>query len=291
MNNGYQVTIDEDKCIRCGLCALECPSKTGNRNVIRSDQESPQCDGCLHCFAICPEHAVQIDGIAEERINATDTLSYSDLITLLRKRRSYRKFKETPVSEANTRRLADAARYTPTGGNAQDLSITMIRDQNRRNELEKEILKYYDQIVRLLKNPLVRLGLRFSPDPKVKATAKDPGFFERIEEIYERLKNGSRDIFYDAPLVMIFHTDRQLPTAYEDCVLAAYNCALAGETLGLGTCFVSLSQQAIAASKKIKKQIGIPAKDHIYAVLIAGIPAVKYRRLLPRREKHITMIN
>ena len=101
------------------------------------------------------------------------------------------------------------------------------------------------------------------------------------------MKDGENNIFYDAPLVMLLHTSRLLPTALEDCILAAYNVVLAAETLKLASCFVSLSQQAITAKGKIKQVIGIPRQDHIYAVLVLGFPAARYRRVAPRKEKNV----
>ena len=198
-----------------------------------------------------------------------------------------RKFEQKPVPNDYLRLLTDAVRFSPTGGNVQDLSITIINKLETRKELEYEIIGYYDKIVRMLRNPVVRYCMRFSGDAKVKATAKDKNFFTKIERIYGHMKNGENNIFYDAPLVMLFHTRRLLPTALEDCILAAYNVVLTAETLKLGSCFVSLSQQAITANNKIKQVIGIPRQDHIYAVLVLGFPAARYRRVPPRKEKHI----
>jgi nitroreductase len=129
--------------------------------------------------------------------------------------------------------------------------------------------------------------MRFSGDAKVKETAKDPEFYTRIRQLYFRMRAGENNIFYDAPLVMLFHTKRLLPTALEDCILAAYNVVLTAESLELGSCFVSLSQQAISSSRKISESIGIPGGERIHAVLVLGFPAVHYRRTAPRKEKNV----
>jgi nitroreductase len=118
-------------------------------------------------------------------------------------------------------------------------------------------------------------------------TARDKGFFIKIEDIYSRMRKGEKNIFYDAPAVMIFHTSRLLPTALEDCILSAYNVVLAANSLGPGSCFVSLSQQAITSSPSIKRGLGIPLSDQVYAVLVLGYPALKYRRIPARMEKNL----
>lgn len=290
MDTNFETSINEDKCIHCRLCLIECPSKTGVDGDIRSDRNSIKCDGCLHCYAICPEHAIEIKGLPERNDRTSSVITYEELLSFLRQRRSVRRYKPNPVPDEIIDQIVRSAKYTPSGGNEQELSITIIENQEIRSRLEAEIIQYYDRIVRLLKIPLVRFLMSYSADPKVKATAKDKDFFVRIEEIYDRLKNGDRDIFYDAPVIMIFHTDRLLPTAYEDSLLSAYHVMLSAHSHKLGTCFVSLSQQAIAASKKIKKIIQIPPEDFIYAVIILGFPAVKYRRNPPRIEKNINLI-
>ena len=287
MNSAIRIQIDKEKCIHCRLCAIECPANTSGDHEIRSNQNSAQCDRCFHCYAICPQNAIQLHGIKEELIPDGQQIDYADLLLLYKKRRSMRKFDQKPVPHDYLKLLTDAARFSPTGGNVQDLSITIIDKLETRKELEEKIIAYYDKIIRLLRNPVVRYCLRFSGDAKVKETAKDKGFFTKIERIYAQMKEGDNNIFYDAPLVLLFHTSRLLPTAFEDCILAAYNLVLAAETLSLGSCFVSLSQQAITSNNKIKQLIGIPRLDQVYAVLVLGYPATRYRRVAPRKEKNL----
>jgi nitroreductase/Pyruvate/2-oxoacid:ferredoxin oxidoreductase delta subunit len=281
------ISVDPDRCIECRLCAIECPSKTAGRDEIRANQNSPNCDRCFHCYAICPERAIQVEGAGEEPVSADRPIDYHQLLHFLKRRRSIRKFTREPVSDQFLEQLVDAARYGPTGGNVQEYSITIIHKPETRNALEASIIRYYDRIVRMLRFPVVRLFMKISGDAKVRETARDQEFFLKIEDIYTRMKKGEKNIFYDAPAVMIFHTHRLLPTALEDCILGAYNVVLSALSLGLGSCFVSLSQQAISASPSIKKQLGIPFLDQVYAVLVLGFPAVKYRRIPPRVEKNI----
>lgn len=287
MNNDYSVHVDQERCIQCRLCAIECPSQTADPREFRSDQYSIHCDRCFHCYAICPQNAIRVEGFREEEIASEWKVGYKELLPFLKQRRSIRRFEERPVPVELLYCLTDAAKYSPTGGNAQDLSITIINHPDTRKELEDAIIKYYNRIIRLLGNPLVRLLMRYSGDAKVKETAKDREFFRKIGQIYSRMKSGEKNIFYDAPVVMLFHTDRLLPTALEDCILAAYNVVLAAGSLDLGSCFVSLSQQAISSSRKIKTSLGMPPGDRIHAVLVLGFPAAYYRRVPPRNEKNI----
>lgn len=54
--------IDEDVCIKCGICATECPKKI----IIKEDGELPiiqfdQCIGCGKCASVCPVKAIKIE--------------------------------------------------------------------------------------------------------------------------------------------------------------------------------------------------------------------------------------
>jgi nitroreductase/Pyruvate/2-oxoacid:ferredoxin oxidoreductase delta subunit len=287
MNQTNSIRIIHERCIQCRLCAIECPAKTASTDLIRADQNSPLCERCFHCYAICPQHAIQVEGSEEEVIPAGHHVTQDDLLMLLKKRRSIRKYKKTPVPNDNLKLLTESTKYSPTGGNFQDLSITIINNLDTREELEQAVISYYDKIVRLLRNPVIRLLMRFSGDPKVKETARDKEFFSRIRRIYNDMKAGEKNIFWDAPVVMLFHTSRLLPTALEDCILAASNVVMTAMSLKMGSCFVSLSQQAITADRKIKRMIGIPPADQVHAVLVLGFPATRYRRVPPRKEKNI----
>jgi len=287
MYQDLKVDVKADKCIECRLCAIECPSGTAGNNEVRANQFSPHCDRCFHCYAICPEHAIQIEGVDEVFVSQSSQIDYYPLLQFLKERRSIRKFIENTVPNKYLNLLTDAAKYSPTGGNAQEFSITIINNEETRRELEDSIINYYDRIVRMLRIPIIRLFMKLFGDAKVKETARDKDFFFKIEDIYSRMKAGEKNIFYDAPVVMLFHTRRLLPTALEDCILAAYNVVLSASSLGLGSCFVSLSQQAISSSKQIKKTIGIHHADTVYSVLVLGFPATKYRRIAPRREKNL----
>ncbi len=91
-------------------------------------------------------------------------------------------------------------------------------------------------------------------------------------------------------MVFIFHTDRIMPTAKEDCILAGYNVVLMSETLGLGSCFVSLSQQAITNDKSCKKILLIPKSHKVESIVIVGYPKRIYKRPALRKSKQVKYI-
>jgi ferredoxin len=96
------VIIDNDTCIQCGMCALECPAEiiTEQENNIVL-QHSERCIFCGHCKAVCPEDAIRIPSLDDQEFMA---MSYSDvaidpdrLMNFFRFRRSVRQYKDKPV--------------------------------------------------------------------------------------------------------------------------------------------------------------------------------------------------
>jgi nitroreductase len=203
------------------------------------------------------------------------------LYDMFQSRRSSRYFKDAEIDEATLQTLLGSANYIPSGGNAHELVITVVRDAGTKRRLREAVIRYYERTINMTRIPLVKPLLRIFGDGKVKAALGDKEFEAKIRNMIRR--DDKRDlVFYDAPAILVFHTARLLPTPSEDCILAAYNITLLAESLGLGTCFVSLSQQALSADQRCRSLIGIAAKEKVHAVLVLGYPLRKHRRIAPR---------
>jgi nitroreductase len=124
-------------------------------------------------------------------------------------------------------------------------------------------------------------------DRTTRAFVKDSIYRKRIAFLLERLAKGDDPIFYHAPVVIMVYSSDPIPTPREDAVLAAYNMVLAAETLGLGSCYVSLAQNAVNTSRRCRELLGIPAGAAVHAVLVLGHPDVRFLRSIPRTAKTI----
>lgn len=54
------VGVDKERCKKCGLCALLCPSE----NIVMNGHPEfkGQCDLCMRCYALCPQSAIAYKG-------------------------------------------------------------------------------------------------------------------------------------------------------------------------------------------------------------------------------------
>ena len=316
----YTVTVDETKCIRCGACARECARhlpvyrdggyggyagkgdeeneenrRNGQPKGQRRNRETGEngkrgenksngldCVGCLHCFAVCPQGAVIVKGL-EPVENGHERIDPTALFGLLARRRSYRRFEERGLDPRLLEELVRAAAYVPSGGNSHSHRLTVITAGQARQRLELELARIYRRRKALLGSAFLRSVFGLFADPQTRAFLRDRTYFTRVSYLMEQIARGEDPIFYNAPAVILVHSPKLIPTPREDSVLVAYNMVLTAETRGLGSCFVSLAQNAINTSRRCKRILGLDPQEQIYAVVVVGHPAVHFQRPVPRK--------
>ena len=166
--NNVKLTIDYSLCKECGICVIECPhhkNKSGHSHV---DHGYEFCDLCMHCYAICPEHAVSTEG--DGNLPMQINIMPDSLLAHFMYRRSYRRFTKKPISKEILSQLLNAARFIPSGGNDHRFQITVLNSGEKRRELLSAIKKYYNKILRLMKNPILHFLAKWIGNEKVKAT-------------------------------------------------------------------------------------------------------------------------
>jgi pyruvate formate lyase activating enzyme len=57
-----EISFNEDKCIRCGLCVEACPTGTQKMNGTRRTIEWEKCTHCGECVRVCPSTALRMIG-------------------------------------------------------------------------------------------------------------------------------------------------------------------------------------------------------------------------------------
>lgn len=78
--------------IECGLCANECSLHNNICGGKTVEKGNPLCSKCYHCFAVCPNGAITIEGLKEEATPVSSpAVAECDLLRLLAGRRSSRR--------------------------------------------------------------------------------------------------------------------------------------------------------------------------------------------------------
>ena len=128
------LTVNQDKCLRCGICVECCPSC-----ILSMGENGPECNfdrGCMscgQCVAICPVGALdnKYTPLEKQRPVTMPVLDSATAYEFLRMRRSVRNFKPQPPTDEEITRLLDIARYAPTAGNSQGMYYIVIRDAEK----------------------------------------------------------------------------------------------------------------------------------------------------------------
>ncbi len=271
----HTISIDASRCAGEGLCAAVCA-----RHILTSEKrglprvDSPEdCNLCGHCVAICPHGAIEHSGLqlADFPSRPRDLGIPADRLTLLlRSRRSVREWRDRPVPREVVEQLIDAARYAPTGSNAQGVEYTVVQDRDRLRHVEDLIFE--------------GMRPRFHPD----SAQVLPRFWRRRISEYEA---GARNLFMrDAPALVVLHAPVARDVGDEDCHYSAMHMVLLAEMLGLGTCFLGLLTIVSRTNEAIKTALQIPADHRIGTALTLGYPRYRYHRLLPRNPPPVTWL-
>ena len=96
-----KLIVDEQKCIRCGICQSVCPTQAIHVDKHSFSFNPPFCIACGHCVAVCPHAALDNDACpAESMLPCRPVLDEETAEYFLRSRRSIRCFKNTKIARS-----------------------------------------------------------------------------------------------------------------------------------------------------------------------------------------------
>ncbi|MFL0198566.1 nitroreductase family protein [Clostridium sp. WILCCON 0269] len=255
------ITVDQQKCIKCGICVNECPVQI--LRIVENGPEdscSEKCIACGHCVAVCPRAA--IDNIKTPLINQKSSKKFSKLSpkeaeNFLRSRRSIRSYKETSVSREKLIELVNIAHYAPTGHNLQGVSYIII--DNR---------KILDEAVKVTVD-------------KLKNDKALSGKFDDFIKVY--IEKGIDTILRGAPSLILAITGEDFPRGRENTIFSLAYMELYAPTLGLGSCWAGIFERiALKDNSPMLKLFNIPKGKKITGAVMVGYPKYNYPRLVER---------
>lgn len=294
--SNVEYTVRQDLCQHCGQCKAICniPSENSYPNF-----NGELCCHCFHCYAVCPHQAIELNFQLQDAdkeisplLSHTTELSDGSLsITHPHlDRRSYREFTSEPIPEDLLNRIIKATKNTPSGGNVHGHEFTVLLNQKTRADMLSELKKIYHRLLKITHSPLLlKIGALFL-DRKKKAFLTDKLYQKTFQLLVSDFLAGQDPMFYNAPAVIIVHSKRLIPTPQEDSIIAGYQFQLEALKYGLGSCFVSLAQNAFDLSPKLKKIIDLTPKDQVHAVIAIGYPKTQFYRPTPRPDPQIHWI-
>ncbi|MDO4787512.1 MAG: nitroreductase family protein [Fretibacterium sp.] len=267
-----------EACTSCGLCVELCPARiitadSEGRPFVEEGREA-LCIRCGQCVSFCP---VSCNALAFQEGPPLAVLpelfpTPEAAETLLRSRRSVRRFRREGVPRAVLERLFETVRYAPTAQNLQKVRWIVLETRERVERLEREVVGFF------------------------RAAAEAPdvpsGRAQLLRAIVRRSDAGVPIILRGAPQVAVAVVPKGDGFTPEDGAIALTYLELAAHALGIGCCWGGFLTRACRASEALRRSLGVAEDELVAGAQMLGYSAQgRSRRLPPRKAVAITWMN
>ncbi|WP_010235545.1 nitroreductase family protein [Clostridium arbusti] len=139
----------------------------------------------------------------------------NQVLEVISKRRSVRKYKPEQVSEEKLSLILEAGRFAPSGGNNQTSHFIVIQNRETLQELKLLVEKEFAKM-EIKKNT-----------------------YKSIKNSILASKKGGYDFTYNAPTLIVVANQRGYGNAIADCSVALENMMLEATSLDIGSCWIN----------------------------------------------------
>jgi nitroreductase len=236
-------------------------------------EKEAACYRCQHCLAICPTGAVSILGRtpSDSHPLAGGYPDPDSLETLIKGRRSVRRYKPENLEPELLQRLLDVAWHAPTGVNARDVLFTVVDDREKLAAVRSKTMTGLGAMVR------------------EKGLPEGMEFFANFVSLWE--EKGVDILFRDAPHLLIATAPRAAASPLPDCLIALSSFELFAHSLGVGTVWNGLAKWALFdILPGMRETLGIP-EDHVIGYAISfGKPTHTYFRTVQHGPANVNRV-
>jgi nitroreductase len=272
-----------------------CPNKilVNESNEISFRKERVDlCFKCGQCMAVCSTKSIVIEGFSYEtdffELPEDEAIGYEkSFYEMIHSRRSVRNFKDKPVPKELLEKIVQAISFAPPSFPPLKIKIIVVQDTELIRKALPGMIKLYETLVKMMKNPITRYFIKKEVGKKKIKTMQEhliPALISRLPA----LKNGTEDtLTRNAPAMILFLADKNEEDIRQDISIAATYGMLAMHSLGLGGSIMDIIPPAIEKSKELRTLFGIPENYEVITSLIIGYPKYKYLRGIKRNLKSV----
>ncbi len=276
------IKIDHELCVQCGTCLQQCPGGIIVDGPEIAAEIHKHCVSCGHCAVACPSDAIRVLGFddIEPPSYAEDVpVSFEALKTLLRRRRSIRKYKPEPVSKAHIEELIAAASMVPTAHNWRAFKAYACTDGEVIGRIHRRLTEHYTRFIEVFKQPIEGM-----PD-----TIREEIVFA-FDHLVVNPAEGRDSLFWGAQGLLVFTTMINHPLCIGDAWTASFAAVMCAETIPMGTCYNGFLIMGLNEDPSIKSLLKIPKEELVVSGLTLGYSDETHYRYPPRRTMPTTWI-
>jgi len=195
-------------------------------------------------------------------VNRGNRGAMEDILTIMKTRRSIRRFKNQDVPDELLEKIMEAGRWAPRGDNGQAWRFIVVRDPETKSALGRIATE--------------GSGRRFTAEY---FTGRLEERFEGLKDegkkakAFQKLRSGVVSAFLaDAPVIIVVCAYLDVWDVPYDVAMATQNMQLMAHSLGLGTCVVVAPVCDIVDDHKTMELLKVPHGYKVALPLAVGYP-------------------
>ena len=303
-----KMKVDPEKCTGCGLCIENCLFRTwemGKDNVPKY-KEGWACFSCYNCMVACPTGAISIDEPYHVDSGFWKTIphtlpavwplqpqnadgnpdQWNEVEKIVFTRRTVRNFSDKPVPEPLIRRVLEAGRHAPSGGNSQPWKFIVITDKTLMGEMNEAaytmIKGTFDAFMD--EERVKELAAAYAANPA--PGGWDPRII--LGGMGKAVAGQVNKVLVGAPVVILIAADsRAIGGPQMQVGICGQNMILVANSLGLKATWIGFIAYC-NARPDIMKKLGIEPPFVITSSVVLGYPKFKQEGIVPREYRPIT---
>ena len=273
-------SIDYERCIECGECAAACNYRTISLENGKPVVVGQECIACGHCMDVCPVDAITVDRIdmdalqystfdSNEKWLPHGEFDTADLVRLMASRRSCRNFTDQPVPKEVLEDLVRIGTTAPSGSNCQLWTFSIIPDRKSMLELGQHVAGFFGKLNKMAEKSYLRGLMKLVGKPELDWYYRQ--YYRFVKEGLDEWEQGGVDrLAHGATAGIVVGARPGASTPAEDAIFASSQILLAAHSMGLGTCMIGFVVSAMQNDKSLKRAVGIPDDETVYAFIALG---------------------
>ncbi len=192
----------------------------------------------------------------------------NEVLEIIRKRRSVRKYKQDAIPEKTLQDILLAGQYAPSGGNSQSSHLYVIKSR-----------KVLEEIKELARGEFSKMQIT-------------EGMYRSIKNSIQASQKGNYDFTYNAPVLVVVTNQKDYGNAMADSSCVLENMMLAATSLFVGSCWINqlhwLDENPVIRS--YMSRLGVTNQETICGGLALGFSDEGDRQPVNRTGNRITFI-